>query len=160
MRNVLEGRKFTLLLEGKVQRQDCDRGSEYYEYTSTEFWYEGAGRVIEKSTGEASMFLFETWAAEVSPFRASLEDQILISNRGHGGWDSKRNPDYHLPLIENRRPDLIDVLAQKVLEKISADTESIIPKYFFDRFSHAWLIDQGYLPGPDGQISLPGLVTT
>ena len=159
MLDHFEGNRFDIILDGEKKSGSFQRGSEYCTYSVEDFWYQGSGKILDKSNNQESIFLFRTWAVEAPTSQRILRDYVLISDRASYGRYPIRNPMKNLLLVEGREKNLIDLLAERILTAISMDKRNLIPVYSFRQLSHNELVLNGFVPSEEGQIHLPNLAT-
>lgn len=143
----LEGLSFDILLTADRRNQTRSHGSDYVCYEAEHFWYNGIGKVVDRNTGQERVFLFSTHDTEDTP-ADSLKDAIFTMK----GMYSSPDP---LIIVPGRESQFVDFLSRRIITKIEAEKNEIIPRYFFDWFEPKELILNGFVADETGQIFLP-----
>ena len=155
MRFNFEGNRFDVSFEGNQKTMNRSGTSDhYYDYFDNYYWFQGSGKIVEKDSGKETVFLFST--PEVRNGKdVKFENCIFLHNSPSHG---------HKPLpkiiFPGREPYLIDLIVGRMLVEINSDDQNLIPHCNLVPMDYSTLVAQGIIPGPYGQISLPGLATT
>lgn len=152
MRLHLTGNDFDFVVEGNQRyRQGTSRDTMGDDCYASWRWFEGSGKVVEKSTGKETVFLIRTrhiefgseYTLEQLVYRCSTLAQPL----------PKR-------LVPGREPYLADLIARQTLAEIAADKQNVIPHCHLGSLDYGQLVAQGIIAGGEGELTLPGLAVT
>lgn len=152
MRMHLIGNEFEVIVEGgQCYRRGTVRDTMGDDCYATWRWFEGSGKVVEKSTGKESMFLLRTPHIEFGSQR-TLEEHMFSYHQ------SLHAKPLREVIIAGREPYLADVIARQVLAEIASDKQNIVPHCRLGNLDYGQLVAQGVIAGWNGEVALPGLV--